>query len=194
VRDRSSPGGHGIFKRRRTDVFVIPCALWICLGVAVGILSGFLGVGGGVVLTPLFLYLGYSPKVATATSLAFVIPTAWASIMKGHEHVDVSLAVLLAVGAVVGAYTIGQPLVQSPALDPGLYKKLFGLLLLVVGLDMVTGFTDALRQRQESRATQVERAAGLAGPAHSLAAHDHGGRASLDPSEANHVLAGKRVV
>jgi hypothetical protein len=38
------------------------------------------------------------------------------------------------------------PLLQSPYLDPGLYKKLFGLLLLVVGLDMVIGFTDALRQ------------------------------------------------
>jgi uncharacterized protein len=175
-------------------MYVIPDALWICLGVAVGILSGFLGVGGGIVLTPLFLYLGYSPKVATATALAFVIPTAWASIMKGHEHVDVSLAVLLAVGAVVGAYTIGQPLVQSPYLDPGLYKKLFGLLLLVVGLDMVTGFTDALRQRQESRATRVERAAGLASPAHSLAAHDHGGHAPVDPRGANHVPPGKRAV
>jgi hypothetical protein len=40
---------------------VIPGALWICLGVAVGTLSGFLGVGGGIVLTPLFLYLSYSP-------------------------------------------------------------------------------------------------------------------------------------
>jgi uncharacterized membrane protein YfcA len=126
------------------------------LGVAIGSLSGFLGVGGGIVLTPLFLYLGYSPKVATATALAFVIPTAWASIMKGHEHVDVTLAVLLAVGAVVGAYAIGQPLVQSPHLDPRIYKKIFGLLLLVVGLDLVTGASDALRQRQEQHATPVE--------------------------------------
>ena len=70
----------------------------------------------------MFLYLGYSPKAATATALAFVIPTAWASIMKGHEHVDVTLAVLLAVGAVVGAYAIGQPLVQSPHLDPRIYN------------------------------------------------------------------------
>ena len=52
--------------------------------------------------------------------------------MKGREHVDVTLAVLLAVGAVVGAYGIGLPLVQSPHLDPRLYKELFGLLLLVV--------------------------------------------------------------
>ena len=110
----------------------------------------------------MFLYLGYSPKVATATALAFVIPTAWASIMKGHEHVDVTLAVLLAVGAVVGAYAIGQPLVQSPHLDPRIYKKIFGLLLLVVGLDLVTGATDVLRQRQEQRATPVESEARLA--------------------------------
>ena len=47
------------------------------------------------------------------------------------------------------------------------YKKLCGLLLLVVGLDMVTGLTDVLRQRQEHRATRVERAVGVASPAHS---------------------------
>jgi uncharacterized protein len=148
-------------------MLVLPSVLWMGLGVAVGSLSGFLGVGGGVVLTPLFLYLGYSPKVATATALAFVIPTAWASIMKGHEHVDVTLAVLLAVGAVVGAYAIGQPLVQSPHLDPRLYKKIFGLLLLVMGLDLVTGATDALRQRQEQRATPMESGVQLASPTRS---------------------------
>jgi uncharacterized membrane protein YfcA len=81
--------------------------------------------------------------------------------------VDVTLAVLLAVGAVVGAYGIGQPLVQSPHLDPRLYKKLFGLLLLVVGLDMVAGFTDTLRQRQTHRAIPVEGVSGVAIPTRS---------------------------
>jgi hypothetical protein len=117
------------------------------VGIVVGALSGFMGVGGGVVLTPLFLYLGFSPKVATATSLAFVIPTAWASIMKGRDNIDVNLAVLLAIGAVIGAYAIGQPLVQSKQLDPTLYKRIFGVLLLLVALDMVTGFTDTLKKR-----------------------------------------------
>jgi len=160
-------------------MYVIPGALWMCLGVAVGSLSGFLGVGGGVVLTPLLLYLGYSPKVATATALAFVIPTAWASIMKGWEYVDVTLAVWLAVGAVVGAYAIGQPLVQSPHLDLRLYKKLFGLLLLVVGLDMVIGGTDALRQRQAQHA--AERTAALASV---RAANENVALASREPRRA----------
>jgi uncharacterized membrane protein YfcA len=191
---RLSAGGYRVFKARRTNMDMIPAILWICLGVAVGILSGFLGVGGGIVLTPLFLYLGYSPKVATATALAFVIPTAWASIMKGHEHVDVPLSVLLAVGAVVGAYAIGQPLVQSPYLDPRLYKKLFGLLLLVVGLDMVIGVTDALRQWQDQRATPVERAAELARPAHSPAANDHVSPAPIYQRGAHHRPPTQRVV
>ena len=160
---------------------VIPGVLWLCFGVAVGILSGFLGVGGGVVLTPLLLYLGYSPQVATATALAFVIPTAWASIMKGREYVDVTLAVWLAVGAMAGAYVIGQPLVQSPHLDPRLYKKLFGLLLLVVGLDMVTGFTDTLRQRQEQHAASTARTAVLASV---LAANDNVALASIEQHRA----------
>jgi uncharacterized protein len=173
---------------------VIPGALWICLGVAVGTLSGFLGVGGGIVLTPLFLYLGYSPKVATTTALAFVIPTAWAGIMKGHEHVDVTRSVLLAGGAVVGAYAIGQPLVQSPFLDPRLYKKLFGLLLLAVGLDMVTGFTDALRQWNEQGATPVERAVGRATPAHFSPPHDHVSLTSVDQRGANHLPSAERAI
>jgi uncharacterized membrane protein YfcA len=131
---------------------------WILVGVAVGILSGFMGLGGGVVLMPLLLYLGYSPPVATATSLAFVMPTAWASVMKGREHVDVTLAVLLALGAVVGAYAIGQPLVQSQRLDPRLYKTCLGLLLIVVGLDLVLGGTDLLRVRGTSpMAAELER-------------------------------------
>jgi uncharacterized membrane protein YfcA len=168
---------------------VVSSALWIGLGVVVGVLAGFLGVGGGVVLTPLFLYLGYSPKVATATALAFVIPTAWASIMKGREHVDVTLAVLLAGGAVVGAYALGQPLVQSQHLDPRLYKKLFCLLLLMVGLDMVTGFTDTLRQRQAQHTASTERTAVRASV---RAANDNVALASIEqrraPNRYNHVL------
>ena len=89
--------------------------------------------------------------MATATFLAFVMPTAWASVMKGHEHVDVTLAVLLAIGAVVGAYAIGQPLVQSRLIHGSPYKTFFGLLLLVMGLDLVTGFAQFLAVCRRSK-------------------------------------------
>jgi uncharacterized membrane protein YfcA len=102
--------------------------------------------------------------------------------------VDVTLAVLLAVVAVVGAYAIGQPLVQSPHLDPQFYKKIFGLLLLVVGFDMVAGVTDALRQRQAPRATPMEREAarrvGGQGPAFSASWLGQPGEKPLGSTEA----------
>ena len=48
----------------------------VCIGFAIGILSGLLGVGGGMVMLPLFrLVFGMSPVGATATSLFTIIPT-----------------------------------------------------------------------------------------------------------------------
>lgn len=121
--------------------------VWVLIGVVIGVLSGFMGVGGGIVLTPILLYLGYKPSVATATSLAFIIPVAWASIMKSGKDVNVGLATVIAVGAVIGAYAIGRPLVEKFDLNPAMYKRLFGVVMLLVALDMVSGFSDKLKER-----------------------------------------------
>jgi uncharacterized membrane protein YfcA len=86
-----------------------------------------------------------SPSVASVTSLAFIIPTAWAGMMRGKNDIDVSLAILLTMGAVVGAYCIGRPLVESCNLNPLLYKRIFGVILLLVALDMVSGFSESLK-------------------------------------------------
>ena len=53
-------------------MFVLPAIA----GVAIGILSGLLGIGGGTVMVPIFrLAFGMSPVVSTATSLFAIIPT-----------------------------------------------------------------------------------------------------------------------
>jgi len=120
---------------------------WLSLGVLLGVLSGFMGVGGGMVLTPLLLYRGMSPTVASVTSLAFILPTAWAGMLRGKDAIDVPLVLLLAVGAVVGTYAVGRPLVEACNLHPTLYKRLVGGVLLLVALDLLGGFTDALKHR-----------------------------------------------
>ena len=48
----------------------------VCGGVFTGILAGFLGIGGGTVLVPLLLLLGYSPIQAVATSSLAIAITA----------------------------------------------------------------------------------------------------------------------
>ena len=76
------------------------------LGVVTGLYSGFLGVGGGFVVVPaLIRYFGLSAKRAIGTSLIVVtllaIPGTVAHYLLGH--VDVVLAVALAIGVVPGA-------------------------------------------------------------------------------------------
>ena len=142
---------------------------WLSLGVLLGILSGFMGVGGGMVLTPLLLYRGMSPAMASVTSLAFMLPTAWAGMMRGKDAIDVPLALLLAGGAVVGTYAIGRPLVEACNGNPTLYKRLVGGVLLLVALDLLGGFTDALKDRPTAAGPGPTGAVRVGPPTHVLA-------------------------
>ena len=82
----------------------------VTLGFAAGVLAGFFGVGGGIVIVPLLiLLLGFESRAATGTSLAAIGITALAgTILYAFEgRVDVAHAALVglpaAAGAVVGA-------------------------------------------------------------------------------------------
>ena len=78
----------------------------VAIGVVGGILSGLLGVGGGVIMVPLLvLWAGYRQREAHAVSLGAIIPISIAGILTfgiaGRVHwLD---AVALAAGAVAGA-------------------------------------------------------------------------------------------
>ena len=49
--------------------------LFILIGLIAGILSGFLGIGGGVIIVPALIYIcGFSQLKAQGTSLAILLP------------------------------------------------------------------------------------------------------------------------
>lgn len=106
-------------------------------GFFIGIMSGLLGVGGGVFMVPIMVtYFGITQHIAHATSLAVVIPTAIVSaIIYGfHGQTDILLSVQIIIGSIIGA-SIGARLMKKiPAAQ---LKRLFGLMLALVGLRMV---------------------------------------------------------
>lgn len=54
--------------------------LFFLLGACISVLSGFFGVGGGFILTPLLMLFGFSPIEAVTTSLLFTLGTSFSGI------------------------------------------------------------------------------------------------------------------
>jgi uncharacterized membrane protein YfcA len=104
------------------------------IGLTGGALSGLFGIGGGVVIVPLLLLLGYTTKQAAGTSLAALVPpvgllAAWEYYRAGH--VKILDASVVAAGIVVGAFITAQVGMQMPA---QLGKQIFGVFLVGVGV------------------------------------------------------------
>lgn len=89
----------------------------LVLGAVVGLLAGFLGIGGGVLIVPaLTLLFGLPQQVAQGTSLALMLVTAPAGAYEHHKlgNVATGLLPLLGLGAVLGAPLASQLAVHLP--------------------------------------------------------------------------------
>ncbi|TLS38578.1 sulfite exporter TauE/SafE family protein [Pseudalkalibacillus caeni] len=65
--------------------------LWaLPLGISIGILSGFFGVGGGFILTPVLLLLGFPPINAVATSLLYSMSTSVSGMVRHYKYGNIS--------------------------------------------------------------------------------------------------------
>lgn len=118
--------------------------LFALLGSLAGFLAGLLGIGGGVILVPLFIWAfqvaGISPEIvvhlAFGTSLAIIIPTATSSTF-GHRkrgNVDWHQVGFLACGGIAGAF-IGAS--AASAIDGNSLKSLFGAMQILVALKLL---------------------------------------------------------
>jgi uncharacterized membrane protein YfcA len=123
---------------------MLPKPLWryVATGLVGGFLSGFAGIGGGVVLIPMMVgLLGVSQHRAHGTSLAIIIPTAIVAatqyFVAPHEGKPppLDLAAAYAATAVIGA-PIGAHLISY--VNPRNLRQLFGLLLLALAVGALT--------------------------------------------------------
>lgn len=109
----------------------------VVAGLVAGIVSGLLGVGGGVVMVPLLVLLaGLTQHEAHATSLAAIVPIALlgAATFALDGEVSFAAAAGLAAGALVGA-PLGAALMARTS--ERRLRGAFGLLTVSVGIVMV---------------------------------------------------------
>lgn len=126
-------------------------AALIGTGVFAGLLAGLLGVGGGIVIVPVLYFLfqafGVSPEsamvVATATSLATIVPTSISSIRahKKKGNVDFELlkrwAVFVLIGVLIGSWLVTR-------VNGDWLTVLFGVIATLSALNMLFGGKKAL--------------------------------------------------
>jgi uncharacterized protein len=108
----------------------------LAIGLGGGLLSGLLGVGGGIVMVPLLVFwAGYAQREAHATSLGAIIPISIAGIATYSVAGQVRWwdAIGLAAGSIVGA-RIGAGLLAR--IDERLLKLVFGVFLVGVAVLM----------------------------------------------------------
>lgn len=109
----------------------------VALGLVTGILSGLLGVGGGIVIVPaLVLLFGVGDVVAKGTSLLVIIPTALIGTLRnrGLGNADLGVALLL---SLAGTLTALLGVRVATRLDPQVSTLLLAALLLVTALRLI---------------------------------------------------------
>lgn len=126
----------------------------LVLGAVAGLVAGFLGVGGGVLIVPaLTLVFGLPQQVAQGTSLALMLVTAPAGAYEHHKlgNVVLGLLPLLGLGAMVGAPLASQMAMHLPQ---AVLARCFAVFLLATAVQMWI---------RADRLTHAEKAAPVSG-------------------------------
>ncbi len=115
-------------------------AILFISGAFVGFLAGMLGVGGGNILMPLLILLGYEPKRVAVTVSSVVPFAALSSFFTYASYVKLDWILLLCVmfASIAGGY-LGNYLMHFK-LDQNKTKKLMGFLLYILAFKMLYNF------------------------------------------------------
>lgn len=114
----------------------------VMIGAAAGTLSGFIGVGGGVIIVPALIYFfGLSQVAAQGTSLLLMLPPIGALAVVNYWKAGVAdfrMAGVMAVAFILGGWLGSKLALQLP---PAKVKLGFGIFMLYVSIRMIhTGY------------------------------------------------------
>ena len=110
----------------------------LIIGILAGVLSGLVGVGGGVIMVPLMvLFLACHNIKHKGTSLAVLaVPVTAVAVYNYYQegHINVKFALIIAVFFVIGSI-LGSKVAIN--LDQKMLKKIFGVVLLIIAGKML---------------------------------------------------------
>lgn len=110
----------------------------LSIGLGAGMLSGFVGIGGGVVIVPALVFLlGLSQHEAQGTSLfVLVMPVVFLALTNYWKtgNVNWKYGLIIAIAFIIGGY-FGSKL--SLKLSPQVVKLVFGLLMAYVSFQLI---------------------------------------------------------
>ncbi len=110
----------------------------LSIGLFAGMLSGFVGVGGGVVIVPaLVFFLGLTQHQAQGTSLfILVLPVGILAVMNYSKTANInwSYGIVIALAFVIGGF-LGSKL--SLKLSPSVVKLAFGVIMAFVSFKLI---------------------------------------------------------
>ncbi len=103
----------------------------VVFGIVVGVAASFTGLGGGFLMVPLLLLLGYTAQKAVGTSFLAILVISISALAAHNKlaNVDYRLGLLLGLGGVIGAQ-VGARLVEH--VSTASFKRIFAAVL--VGL------------------------------------------------------------
>ncbi|MFD1292713.1 TSUP family transporter [Lutibacter holmesii] len=113
----------------------------IIIGLLAGVLSGLVGVGGGIIMVPLFvLFLGLTQHNAQGLSLAVMLPpVTFLAVYNYHTsgtggNIDWRVALTVSLLFIIGGF-LGSKLALQ--IDQRTLKKIFGFFMLIVAIKLI---------------------------------------------------------
>ncbi|HET8848188.1 MAG TPA: sulfite exporter TauE/SafE family protein [Nitrososphaeraceae archaeon] len=113
------------------EFFLFP--FFVVIGLIAGILGSMIGVGGGIIISPVLTFLGLTPPQVASTSLFAVSSTsvsstiAYARSNKIQYMLGIKMALLSIPGAIIGSFF-------STGIDPGYFRFLLAIILIGTGI------------------------------------------------------------
>ena len=136
---------HISLQNKLNDMTTQTVIILLVIGLIAGILSGFVGVGGGVVIVPALIYfLGLTQHQAQGTSLfILLLPVGLLAVNNYSKtgNINWTYGIIIALAFIIGGY-FGSKI--SLRISPGKVKFVFGILMAYVAFRFLMSGYSAL--------------------------------------------------